>query len=78
LDKGLLEQKIVAKLKTIFDPEIPVDIYDLGLIYEIKIDDDANIYVKMTLHHQLVRLRVVYHPKLKRKLKVLMMLMRLW
>ena len=49
MDKGELEQKIIAALKTCFDPEIPVDIWELGLIYEIKIDDDANTYVKMTL-----------------------------
>ncbi len=49
MDKGELEQKIIATLKTCFDPEIPVDIWELGLIYEIRIDDDANTYVKMTL-----------------------------
>ncbi len=49
IDKGKLEQDIIAKLKTCYDPEIPVDIYELGLIYEIRIDDDANTYVKMTL-----------------------------
>jgi FeS assembly SUF system protein len=49
LDKGKLEQDIIAKLKTCYDPEIPVDIYELGLIYEIRIDDVANTYVKMTL-----------------------------
>ena len=47
--KGELEQKIIAALKTCFDPEIPVDIWELGLIYEIKIDDEANAYLKMTL-----------------------------
>lgn len=49
IDKGKLEQDIIAKLKTCYDPEIPVDIYELGLIYEIRVDDDANTYVKMTL-----------------------------
>ena len=49
VDKGKLEQDIVRNLKTVYDPEIPVDIYELGLIYEIKIDDDGNTYVKMTL-----------------------------
>ena len=49
IDKGQLEQRIVSVLKTCFDPEIPVDIYELGLIYEIKIDDEGNAYIKMTL-----------------------------
>ena len=49
MDVGKLEQDIVHQLKTVFDPEIPVDIYELGLIYEIKIDEEANVYLKMTL-----------------------------
>ncbi len=49
IDKGFMEQEIIQRLKTCFDPEIPVDIYELGLIYEIKIDDEGNVYVKMTL-----------------------------
>ncbi len=44
-----LEDKIVAMLKTIFDPEIPVDIYELGLIYEVKIDKENNVSIDMTL-----------------------------
>ena len=49
IDKGKLEQDIIAKLKTVYDPEIPVDIWELGLVYEIKIDDEGNTYIKMTL-----------------------------
>ena len=49
IDKAKLEQDIVRNIKTCYDPEIPVDIYELGLIYEIKIDDEGNTYVKMTL-----------------------------
>ncbi|NCO54582.1 MAG: FeS assembly SUF system protein [Bacteroidetes bacterium CG02_land_8_20_14_3_00_31_25] len=44
-----LENKIVETLKTIFDPEIPVNIYELGLIYEISIDDNNKVEIKMTL-----------------------------
>ena len=44
-----LEAEIVRTLKTIFDPEIPVNIYDLGLIYAVDIHDDRNVEVKMTL-----------------------------
>ena len=49
IDKGKLEQSIISVLKTCFDPEIPVDIYELGLIYEIRLDDEGNVYLKMTL-----------------------------
>jgi FeS assembly SUF system protein len=44
-----LQPKIVEAIKTVFDPEIPVDIYELGLIYDIYADSDSNVAVKMTL-----------------------------
>lgn len=44
-----LEQQIIAALKSVYDPEIPVDIYELGLIYELNIDADKNVDVLMTL-----------------------------
>ncbi|ODR97059.1 FeS assembly SUF system protein [Methyloceanibacter superfactus] len=44
-----LHSDLVSALKTVFDPEIPVDIYELGLIYKIDVDDDRNIDVVMTL-----------------------------
>lgn len=44
-----LIRKIILALKNCYDPEIPIDIYELGLIYEIHIDDQNNVHVKMTL-----------------------------
>ena len=44
-----LETRIVATLKEIYDPEIPVNIYDLGLIYDIRVDDNDAVTVTMTL-----------------------------
>jgi FeS assembly SUF system protein len=44
-----LEAEILKALKTIYDPEIPVNIYDLGLIYEIDVDEFDNVNIKMTL-----------------------------
>ncbi|MDR0801528.1 SUF system Fe-S cluster assembly protein [Fluviicola sp.] len=44
-----LEDRIVAVLKTIFDPEIPVDIYELGLIYEVRISGEGVVEIDMTL-----------------------------
>jgi FeS assembly SUF system protein len=44
-----LTADIVGALKTVYDPEIPADIYELGLIYKIDIDDDRNVAIEMTL-----------------------------
>ena len=44
-----LGEDIIAKLKTIFDPEIPVDIYELGLIYDVKISTEGEAEILMTL-----------------------------
>ena len=44
-----LTDEIVAALKTVYDPEIPADIYELGLIYRVEIDDDRNVAIDMTL-----------------------------
>jgi FeS assembly SUF system protein len=49
IEYKLLEGKIIAALKTVYDPEIPVDIYELGLIYDIEIDDEKNVTIRMTL-----------------------------
>ena len=42
------EEEIVKVLKTIYDPEIPVNIYDLGLIYKVEVDDDKNVNLDIT------------------------------
>ncbi len=48
-EKLQIEERIVTMLKTVYDPEIPVDIYNLGLIYSIDLDDDGNLKIDMTL-----------------------------
>lgn len=48
-DKLMVEAQVVQALSSVFDPEIPVNIYDLGLIYEVNIDDQNNVKIKMTL-----------------------------
>lgn len=45
----VLQDKVIATLKTIYDPEIPVDIWELGLIYHLKFDLEGNLVVEMTL-----------------------------
>jgi len=49
ITKKDVEAQIIETLKTIYDPEIPVDIYEMGLIYEINLDDDFNAEIVMTL-----------------------------
>jgi len=49
LHKIEMENKVIAALKQVYDPEIPLNIYDLGLIYELTIDDQNNVRVLMTL-----------------------------
>ena len=44
-----LTDKLIEKLKTVFDPEIPVDIYELGLIYKVDVSDDKDVVIDMTL-----------------------------
>ena len=49
VDKKKIEEDIIGELKTVYDPEIPVNIYELGLVYEINIRDDGFVNIKMTL-----------------------------
>ena len=49
MTKFEIEEKIVAMLKTVFDPEIPVNVYDLGLIYKIDVAEEGEVSIDMTL-----------------------------
>jgi len=49
IDTNALGEKVVNVLKTIFDPEIPVDIYELGLIYDVFVNEDNEVKIMMTL-----------------------------
>ena len=48
-EKGIMMENLIKALKTVYDPEIPVDIYELGLIYRIDIKDDRSVDIDMTL-----------------------------
>lgn len=49
LDTAAVREAIIEALKTVYDPEIPVDIYELGLIYEIDVDPEGHVHIDMTL-----------------------------
>jgi len=49
MDKRDLENMVISVIKTVYDPEIPVDVYELGLIYNIAISDDNEVKIDMTL-----------------------------
>ena len=49
MEKIALEERIVEMIKTVYDPEIPVNIYDLGLIYRIEVKEDNSVDIDMTL-----------------------------
>lgn len=49
IQRSLLEAEVIESLRQVYDPEIPVNIYDLGLIYEVQVSDQATVHVRMTL-----------------------------
>ncbi len=49
IERSLYEAEVIEQIRTVYDPEIPVNVYDLGLIYDIQIDDNKNVHVMMTL-----------------------------
>ena len=71
VDKGKIEQQVISVLKTVYDPEIPVDVWELGLVYEIKVDDDANVYIKMTLTSPACPVAGSLPPEVKSKVQAI-------
>ena len=49
VNKEVLKSKVIEALKNVYDPEIPINVWDLGLIYDLSIDDDNVVHLKMTL-----------------------------
>jgi FeS assembly SUF system protein len=71
INKQELEGKIIQTLKQCYDPEIPVDIFELGLIYEIAIDDNANVKIKMTLTSPACPVAGSLPPEVEEKVKAM-------
>jgi FeS assembly SUF system protein len=64
-----LTQRVIDTIKTCYDPEIPVDIWELGLIYEINIDQENNLIVKMTLTSPSCPVAETLPPEVEDKLR---------
>lgn len=66
-----LAQRVIDMIKTCYDPEIPVDIWELGLIYEINIDDEKNLKVQMTLTSPSCPVAETLPPEVEGKLQTI-------
>jgi FeS assembly SUF system protein len=64
-----IEEQVIAALKTCFDPEIPVNIYELGLIYSINVDPTGNVAVRMTLTSPACPAAGTLPPDVERKIR---------
>jgi FeS assembly SUF system protein len=66
-----LMQRVIDEIKTCYDPEIPVDIWELGLIYELELDDESNLKIKMTLTSPNCPVAETLPAEVENKLKLL-------
>jgi FeS assembly SUF system protein len=71
-DLEMLKQKVVKVLKNCFDPEIPVNIYELGLIYDVGVKPGGAVHVKMTLTSPSCPVAETLPPEVENKIKLLM------
>lgn len=49
IERSMLEAEVIEAIRTVYDPELPVNVYDLGLIYDLQVKEDATVDIKMTL-----------------------------
>jgi len=62
-----LKDGVIGVLRTVYDPEIPIDIYELGLIYEVDVDEDSAVYIKMTLTSPMCPVAETLPPEVEAK-----------
>lgn len=70
-ETGVLEQQVIETLRTCYDPEIPVNIYDLGLIYGIDVDSSGKVAIQMTLTSPMCPVAGSLPPEVERKVAAL-------
>lgn len=68
-DPMRIRDRIIAVLKTVYDPEIPVDIYELGLVYGVEVSDDAEVHVTMTLTSPMCPVAETLPPEVEDKVR---------
>jgi len=66
-----IESQVIEALHSCYDPEIPVDIYELGLVYDIDVDADANVHIKMTLTSPMCPVAGSLPPEVEQKVSAL-------
>lgn len=71
LTKTILENKVVETLMTCYDPEIPVNIYELGLVYGIEVSDDSAVHIKMTLTSPMCPVAGSLPPEIEQKVRTI-------
>jgi FeS assembly SUF system protein len=70
IEIGVLEEEVIEAIRTCYDPEIPVNIYDLGLIYEVNVDKKAFVAIKMTLTSPGCPVAGTLPPEVERKVSL--------
>ena len=68
-EPGGLKQDVIAALKTCYDPEIPVDIYELGLIYDVNVSEDSTVQITMTLTSPMCPVAEILPGEVQQKVK---------
>jgi FeS assembly SUF system protein len=71
VEKSAYQEKVIAVLKTIYDPEIPVDIYELGLVYGIEVNEEHFVTINMTLTSPSCPVAETLPPEVEEKVKTI-------
>ena len=69
VEEKTIEQQVIEVLKTVYDPEIPVDIYSLGLIYEIGVSESNDVHIEMTLTSPACPVAGTLPPEIEQRVK---------
>jgi FeS assembly SUF system protein len=64
-----IKQSVVDVLKTVYDPEIPVDIYELGLVYDVQVEESGNVAIRMTLTSPMCPVAETLPPEVEEKVR---------